>query len=90
VTLRIRTGEDRLPDDAFVVRGGRLNILDLGDALDKCQTEHGVLGFSVYAADVPTVEELCHRVTFLPPRQVCRTTVGRLEGGHSNDARCLG
>lgn len=78
MTLRIRTGEYRLPDDAFVVRGGRLNILDLANALDKCQTEHGVLGFSVYAADVPSVDELCHRATFLPHPQVCWTTAGQL------------
>jgi hypothetical protein len=76
--LKRRSGLYRLPDDALVVRGGELKILDVAQAIDLCWTEHGVYGLSVWAAETPDVPALCALVPILPHAQVCWTTAGML------------
>jgi hypothetical protein len=78
--LPTRTGDYRLPDDALVVRGGEMKIVDVAFALDKCWTEHRVCGLSVWAAETPTLADLCARIPFLPHPRVRWTKVGTLRG----------
>lgn len=76
--LRLRRGYEP-PDDAFVIRGGRMNILDIANSLEKCREESGVLGFSVLVTEAHTVNAACRTVN-LPHPSVCWSTAGRLRG----------
>lgn len=77
--LPIRMGYE-ITNDALVVRGGRLHLLDIALALEKCRSVYGVLGFSVRAAEVPDVAALCRLDPPVPHPEICRTTVGQLRG----------
>lgn len=52
-----------------------MQLLDVAFALERCQTEHGVCGLSVYAGVRLPLEELCRS---LPHPQVRVTTLERL------------
>ena len=54
-----------------------MQILDVAFAVEKCRTEHGVLGLSVYASELPSIEDLCSAAS-LPHPNVRATTVERL------------
>lgn len=56
-----------------------MQILDVAFAVEKCRTEHGVLGLSVYAGELPSIEDLCSAAS-LPHPNVRATTVERLAG----------
>lgn len=75
--LTPRAADYELPGNAVVVRGGTMQILDVAFAIEKCRTEHGVLGVSVHAGELPSLEQLCSAAS-LPHPQVRATTVERL------------
>ena len=57
--LRTRARATPLGDADVVVPGGTMQILDVAFAVEKCRSEYGVLGLSVYAGAGLGVEELC-------------------------------
>ncbi|MHB1536194.1 MAG: hypothetical protein ACYC1D_16605 [Acidimicrobiales bacterium] len=75
--LTPRADDYELAGNAVVVRGGTMQILDVAFAVEKCRTEHGVLGLSVYAGQLQSLEDLCATAS-LPHPQVRATTLDRL------------
>jgi len=74
--LPIRGGYE-LPPNALVVRGGQMLLSDLSkNAIDTAQ-KYGLLGISVFAADVPNLTDLLSRVP-LPWRIIGVATRGDL------------
>src|SRR4051812_44329266 len=70
---------EHLPDDALVLRGGKLNLEDLMNNILKTGIELGRPGLSVHAADVGRPEALLGLVgTRVPNLWVAFTTVERL------------
>jgi len=61
VVLNTRTDGYELPDDAFVLRGGDLDLDELLESAEKCMIRHGEYGLSVFAADVPRAEDVFTR-----------------------------
>jgi hypothetical protein len=57
----LRDGGYVLPADAYVIRGGEMLHLDLRAAAVNCLKKYDVLGISVVAGDVPTVEDLARQ-----------------------------
>jgi hypothetical protein len=70
-----------LPRTALVVRGSDLRKKDIRKTATACLTMHQVLGMSVFAADVPSVEDVIYLAAPLrsfSTLSVCR--LGDLEG----------
>jgi hypothetical protein len=73
----MKRAQDRgaIPDDAFVVRGGRMDPEDLKEAIETTHARYGAWGFSTQAAGGLSVGELAEKV---PHRQVRVATAGEI------------
>lgn len=76
LTLR---SESPLPDDALVVRGGMMIARDLAMAAERCESEFGFPGLSVFGASGVGLRQLLLAIPDLRRYGVVRrTTAGRL------------
>jgi hypothetical protein len=77
--MQIRETGYTPPRTAHVVRGGRMQESDLRKTATNCLTKHGILGITIWIAEVPSVEELVsqagHFVKIYSRLSVCSLAV---------------